>query len=102
VQAPAFVQCSVSGRRSPEGGCSSCGRDAGTRQAREVGSKIREPGNRETGTALGLAAGEPNGVAWRCGGQVLRPFENLVACLVNAIAAFNTFPFEGTILFQAD
>lgn len=72
------------------------------RHAWEVESQIRKLGDRETGIALVLDVGKPNGVAWRCGGYVLRPFENFTLCLVNAVIAFNTFPFEGTILFQVD
>lgn len=87
-------------RTSPEGSCCLCTKDAGVRHTWEVESKIRESGGGEIGIALDV--GRPNGVAWRCGGHVLRPCENFALGLVNAIVAFNTFPFEGTILFQAD
>lgn len=51
---------------------------------------------------LGLDVGKRNGVAWRCGEYVLRPFENFTLFLVNAVVAVNACPFERTILFQTD
>lgn len=52
------------------------------RRTCEAGSKIGKSRDRETGIALALDVGKPNGEAWRCGGRVLRPFENFTLCLV--------------------
>lgn len=50
---------------------------------------------RETGIMLGLNFCEPHGVK----NVGLKPFEKFALWLVNAIVAFNAFPFEGTIVF---